>query len=359
MYNVVEPNNQPSPLIQDLQCQDKEADICKLFLRPLEADVDHFLGFPILENLNYLTIAQELYKFRDAVDSRISNGFLLNKDILQTMASTNPSKLELSQIPATWGHLSKIDQDVELRPVESRIFTALSLKAHSDIWTWFSWNVTEPVLLLLKVSIQSHNDESLQTQMPNPWIFRLFQKVQVLILLHKDINLTATDFFEDLEAPPYTSTYGIESKILTHIESAVSLWLQFRPRPGMSLTASRAVASFIQITSTVFRGTDFLYLSFIQERIKTLRANLTNCKIDLAKIPWGQLVKALEVHPLADPHSKESISVRKLKELLWAVSGLPNPIFHDVTTQYKIAVELGGSKGVAAFVRFATLPYPM
>lgn len=330
-----------------------------LFEGQLQANSDYCLGFTLLEDLDYLVIAQELYVFRDALGSRIENGILQDEDILRTFTSTNPSKLEFSTIPSTWTNLSRIDKHIEIQPAESRVLTALSLQAHMDMWTWFSWNVTEPVLLLLKTPIASHANEDVQSNIPNPWIYPLFQKVQLSLLLCKDLKLVATDFFEGVEAPIYTSTYGVEPRIMIHVESAVALWLKFLPRPGMSLATSRAVANFIRITSKVFGGVDFLYLSFIQERIKTLRASLTDKKIPLPSISWEELVEALEVHPLANPHSDESVSVSRLRDFLWAVSGLPNTFSPEMGEQYKIAVELGGVKGLAAFADFPTPPYPM
>lgn len=129
----------------------------------------------------------------------------------------------------------------------------------------------------------------------------------------------------------------------------------------MSLTTSRAVATFISTASTAFGSTDFLYLSYVQDRVKTLRASLTDQKILLRKIPWDRFAKKLEGHALGNPSSGESIAVKRLKEMLLAVSGLPDsiPIPREMAAQYKIAVEMGGDKGIAAFADFAALPLPM
>lgn len=52
--------------------------------------------------MNYHTIAQEFYAFRDSADGLISNGTLSNEVILAAVASTDPHKLQTSTIQSTW-----------------------------------------------------------------------------------------------------------------------------------------------------------------------------------------------------------------------------------------------------------------
>jgi hypothetical protein len=327
----------------------------------LGADTDNHPDFKLFDDLNYDTIAQEFLVFRHSADELISTGPLSKEAILSAISSADPQMLAISTIPSTWTNISKVDKDNEIRPAGSRVVTALSLKAHSDLWTWFTEQVTNPVFHLLETPIASRHDPKVQAQMPNEWIYPLFQKVEILLLLNKDINLVAADFFKGLDAPNYTTPYRNGSKILSHVENAVSAWLRFYPRPGMSLTTSRAIATFVSVASTAFGNSDFLYLSYVQDRVKTLAASLTVQKVALTKIPWGRLADELNHHPLANPNSNEYNAARRFKELTLLVSGLSglDHISPDIAERYNTAVGTGGAAGVAIFADFGVLPCPM
>jgi hypothetical protein len=188
------------------------------------------------------------------------------------------------------------------------------------MWDWFSQHVTEPIHHLLQVPITSHDDPSVQERMPNNWIFPPFQKIQLTLLLHSDVNLVTSNFIEGLDALDHMCTAqqsGSTSQILHHIEAAVYLWLRFTPLPGSFPSTSRAITKFVSVASAVFKSTDFLYLQYIQDCIKTLRANLTNERVCLTKIPWERLSQDLEEHPFTNPASAEAVAMKNLKGLLW------------------------------------------
>lgn len=313
-----------------------------------------------MADLNYNTIAREVHQLQGSVDSLTRNGLSSDETILSAIASTDPDQLEVSKIPSTWANLAKVDNDIEIRPAGARVLTALSLKAHSDMWAWFSRHVTEPILYLLEIPIERQQHRSVQARMPNSWIFRLFQRVQLSLMVHADIKLLAAEFFKGLDAPDYTCPYGRESRALFHIEAAVSSWLSFHPRPGMSLITSRAVATFISAASTAFKSADFLYLSHIQDGVKHLRASLTNERIPLTRIPWGRLTEELKEHPLASPNSNEAIAVKRLRNVLWAVSGLPtsDPSLTKMAEQYREATKMGGG-GTTTLINAVGLPRAM
>jgi hypothetical protein len=327
----------------------------------LGADTDNNPDFKLFDDLNYDTIAQECLAFRHSTNEFISNGPLSNEAISRTISSADPQVLASSTIPSIWTNISKVDNDNETRHAGSRVVTALSLKAHSDLWMWFSEQVTNPVSHLLETPIVSRHDPNVQPHLPNEWISPLFQKVEIQLLLKNDINLVAADYFKDLDAPNYTAPYNQTSKTLFHVESAVLAWLRFHPRPGMMLTTSRAIATFVSVASAAFGNSDFLYLSYVQDRVKTLAASLTAQKIPLTKIPWGRLADELNNHPLANPNSDESNAVRMFKELTLLVSGFSklDYISPDIAEHYSAAVEMGGDAGVAMVADFTLLPCPM
>lgn len=129
----------------------------------------------------------------------------------------------------------------------------------------------------------------------------------------------------------------------------------------MTLTTSRVVAKFVSVISMVFASTDFLYLSHVQDCVRTLQASLTVQKIGLKKIPRERFAKELSAHPLANGSSSESTTARGLKDLLLVVSGLSHldSIPHETVAHYQTAVEMRGEMGVAIFTDSATLSLPM
>jgi hypothetical protein len=257
--------------------------------------------------------------------------------------------------------LVAVSDNMEMRTASSRVLTALILTTHSNMWDWFSEHVTEPTLHLLQTPITSHNDPGVHEKMPNNWIFRLFQQVQVTLLLRNNIRLVASNFIEGLDVEDYTCTArqsGGNSQVLYHVEAAVHLWLKFTPLPRSSFSTSRAIAAFISVASRVFKSTSFLYLQYIQDRIKTLRANLTNERVHLAKIPWEKLSHELKGHPLANPASLEAVAMENLKDLLWTVSGLPTPNLAppEMAASYRKAAEVGGAAAAGSFMESIASP---
>jgi hypothetical protein len=290
------------------------------------------------------------------VNTAISHGTPSDKAILGSLTPIHPDKLEVSMIPSTWQTLTKIDANIEIRPADARILTALSLGSHSDMWTWFNNQVTNPTRYLAAIPISSFVGRQLP-EMPNEWIFPLFRSIQTLLLVGSSIVLKAKTFFPELDAQDYASTPGgslTASRILHHVEAAVALWLQFCPRPGMSLSTSRAVATFTSIAREAFSSSSFLYLNHIQNSIKKLRSFLTEEKTPLTKVPWERLAEELKNHPLAHPNSNEALAVEGLKELLWAISSLPHPHSTNTSVYYKKAIEIGGDAGIEASAQVMT-----
>jgi hypothetical protein len=132
----------------------------------------------------------------------------------------------------------------------------------------------------------------------------------------------------------------------------------------MTLSTSRAIATFVSIARQAFNNSDFLYLNYIQHTIKTLRSSLVGRNTPLTNHIWNGLAEQLPNHPLAIPTSHEAHTLTFLKKLLWSISSLPLP--HDSTDmsiEYKKAVEIGGEAGVKLFAPFlfqeyALLPCP-
>ena len=265
--------------------------------------------------------------------------------------------LGVEEIAMAWETLSKMDAHAGIRSVESQVLTALSLASHATMWTWFDKNVTEPTLYLAAIPISAFKKMEL-LKLENEWILPLFRSIQTSLLLYSNIKLAANKFFPGLNAPDYEARCkgGLTTPvILGHVESAVVLWLQFHPRPEMSLDTSRAVATFISIMREAFRGLDFLYLSFVQNGVKRLRSILTVENIHLTKVPWKRLAEELKSHPLANPNSDEAVLLNRMKNLLCAVSGLPHAIT-ETTTRYREAEKMGGSDGVKAFAQWIGRP---
>lgn len=312
----------------------------------------------MMVELDYDTIAREVFSLLDSMDRLASDGALSNEAIMGMIASINPDELELWEIPPMWKQLARADAAIQTRPAVARVLTALSLKAHSDMWDWFSRNVTYPAQHLQELSLKSRYNTD-HPEMPNAWISNLFNRVVTLDLARSDINLQAAEFLEGLDAPNYTCPHN-RKPILYHVEEAVRLWLNFQPRPGMALETSKAIASLITTASGAFGNTDFLYLRYFQSRIDTLCASLTDEKISLVKIPWETLGDELMRHPLADPNSDEAIGVTILKDLLWITSGLPRPdpvseAVANLAEEYKKMVELQGNTGGESFPGIASL----
>lgn len=295
----------------------------------------------------------ELRVLWSSVNTTISEGHS-DQASLNTVHTIQLGKLGAHNIPSTWENLAKIDANIEIRPTDARILTALSLESHSEMWTWFNKHVTEPTQYLTTIPISSSQDVEPST-IPNNWIFPLVQSVRLSLLIGKAITLEPKCFFPDLHgAPNYTAPPGsglMATRIIHHVEAAVVLWLQFRPRPGMCLDTSRAVATFTSITRRIFKSSNFLYLNYIQIAVKKLRSTLTEEKIPLMKVPWEKLASELENHPLAHQDSRESLILDHLSELLWAISNLPHPHPTDMSLQYKKAVEVGGNAGVEIFAK--------
>lgn len=298
---------------------------------------------------------------KDSVNCGISNGTPSDAAFLDTMTSTQPDKLKVHEIPSTWLNLSKVDANVETRPTDTRILAALSLRSHSEMWTWFDEQVTMPTKDLAANPISSLKATQLP-KMPNEWIFPLFQAVYMALLVGNSVDLKAESFFPDLiGAQDYNIPSGgspTSSRILRHVEGAVASWLQFRSRPGMALDTSRAVATFTSIALKAFKSPSFLYLHYIQHGIKKLRSILTNEGIPLAQVPWERLAEELRSHPLASPNSDTTLAANCLEELLWSISSLPRPHSTDMSVHYKKAVEMGGVAGEEAFAQFMAQQHP-
>ena len=90
------------------------------------------LGFKLWANLDYCVIASELCSLRDSVKIVI---FQKTQDetFMSTIASIQSGKLGVYDIPSTWANLEKIDANIETRPADARILTALSFESHSDM----------------------------------------------------------------------------------------------------------------------------------------------------------------------------------------------------------------------------------
>jgi hypothetical protein len=275
----------------------------------------------------------------------------------------HPNEQEVLVISSTWKKLATIDRCIEICPAAARVFTALSLETHARMWEWFSQHVAKPVEYLMGIPLNALLSQTgeLEKRMPNKWILPLFRRVQALNLARGEVTLTASDFIEGLEASGYKSAYSLSRKVNHHIESAVYLWLGFSPRPGMSMITSKAVATFTSTLSAAFKSTNFLYLSYVQELTKrNFCLNLTAERTDLTDIPWGKFAKELENHPLARLSSPETVAVKTLKELLWAVSSLPSPepVPTETAMEYKKAKEIGGHEGAEALANFVDVYRP-
>jgi hypothetical protein len=301
---------------------------------------------------------EELRILEDSAHGRISSR-TQNLALLETISSIRSAGLGANNIRDKWKNLAKIHADIEIRPSDSRILTALSLESYSEIWAWLEEQVTKPVQQLAEISVTAWARRQLPN-LPNSWIVELFQTTRSLMLTRTTIFLDPQRFFpgidaKEYKAPPHRGEIS-GSRILQHIESAIISWFQFSPRPGMTLDTSRRVATLTSIMWQAFGNTDFLYLSYIQQSLKR--------KKSLVEVPWEALSQQLKNHPLTSSTSKESTTLTHLKNLLWTVSGLSLP--DSITTSshsiqmsasYERALELGGEAGIGEFSQFFTQMY--
>ena len=325
---------------------------------PAEAKLQLTAG-PLAFNLHGLdlsTIISEFNSLRQSVTTMISDGPSSGAAFLPVVNSIHSGELDLTEIATAWQHLSKMDAHAGISSTESQVLTALSLASHSTMWAWFNKNVTEPTRWLAMIPVSVLNKME-PPKLENEWIFPLFQSIQLSLLLRHDIKLPAKEFFPDLNAPDYEACCKngpTAPRILSHVESAVVLWLRFYSRPEMGLETSRAVATFISTTRKAFGSIDFLYLRSVQNGIKRLRSILTTEGISLTKVPWEKLANELSSHPLADPTSNEAILLNRMQNLLWTVSSLPHTST-EMTSRYWEAVKMG-SDGVDAFAQWLGQP---
>lgn len=316
------------------------------------------LDFKLFAELDFNLVAEELRTLEHSAHGKISHQ-AQNFTLLATISSIWSAKPGANNIPDKWTNLAKIDADIEILPSDSRILAALSLEAHSDIWAWLEEQVTNPVQQLAKTPVTAWANAQLPS-LPNGWILDLFTTTRSLLLTHAPVILVPQRFFPGIDAQEYKAPPRrgevTGSRVLQHIEAAVILWLQFSPRPGMSLDASRRVAALTSIIRQAFGNADFLYLNYIQEALKRRRPFLG--------VSLEVLVQQLKDHPLAFSTSKESIALIHLKNLLWTVSGLSHPDSNstsphsiEMSASYERALELGGEAGIKEFSAFFSPPY--
>lgn len=317
------------------------------------------LGFKICTELDRHAILCELNAIQGSVGATLKK--VASSELLAFSVAPIPSdEQEAANFPHHWTEVSRIDAHIETHPIDSRILVALSLESHANMWSWFSEQVTKPAWTVANIDMWSLVKKPLPP-MPNRWIANLVLSVrQQLATNSPTIVLKVKKFFPELELPDYTAgacTYGKPEKVVSHAEAAIILWLGFRPRPGMTLPASRAAASLLSVMLEAFGSPNFLYLNYIQHGIKKLRAILTDERVKLADVPWERLAEELKRHPLACPDSDETIALNRLKDLLWAISSFPVSRPSQMSELYEAAKELGGDEGVHAFME-ATAPPP-
>ena len=316
------------------------------------------LDFKLFAELDFNLIAEELHTLEDSAHGKISCR-VQNITLLATISSIQSAEPGANNIPDKWINLAKIDADIEIRPSDSRILTALSLESHSDIWAWLEKQVTIPVQQLAKVPVTAWANMQLPT-LPNSWVLGLFTTTRSLLLAHARIILDPQRFFPGINAQEYTAPPHrgeiTESRILQHIEAAVISWLRFSPWPGMSLDTSRRVAALTSVVRQAFGNADFLYLSYIQQALRRGRPFMG--------VPLEALTQELKDHPLTSSTSKESITLIHLKNLLWTVSGLPHldstttsPRSIQMSASYERALELGEKAGIEEFSPFFSQTY--
>lgn len=277
--------------------------------------------------------------------------------LLRSLTSIQSETLDINNIPSTWQKLAAVDEILQTHSANSQILTALSLQSHADIWAWFETQVTKPAQHLAKFPVPQliamDPMKMPDNWMPNTWIFPLFQSLQARHLSagsHR-FSLVANQFFPGSNAPDYIVP-GRNYNPVQNTEAAVTLWLKFHPRPGMTLHNSRALATLISVASKAFHGSTFLYLNYIQQSLKHFRPHTARRRVPYESIKWEDVFQELCNHPLASPTSNESLILEHLKEFLWIVSNLPLPWTTEMSIKYQKAVEVGGEAGVQIFAPF-------
>ena len=220
-------------------------------------------------NLDYSVITDELRSLLGLVKLTTPEE-TPDTTVLRSLSSIQSGTLDIDNIPSIWQKLATVDEGIQICSANSRILTALSLQSHSDIWAWFETQVTKPAQLLAKFPvpqlIKMDPKEMPDNWMPNTWIFPLFKSLQTghLSAGSRQFPLVANHFFPDSTAPDYMVP-GCHYDPIQQTEAAVISWLQFHPRPGMTLDNSRVLATFISVTRKAFHGSTFLYLDCIQQ----------------------------------------------------------------------------------------------
>ena len=284
--------------------------------------------------------------------------------LLHSISSIQPQSLSIDSIPSAWERLATADKNLEIHPVNSQILTALCLQSHSDIWAWLETQVTQPAQHLAKLTIPEliaiDPTKIPDNWMPNTWILPLFQSLQAGHLASSDkrqFSLAAKQFFPGSNALDYVVPYHAYNPI-QHVEAAVMSWLQFHPRPGMTLCNSRSLATFISVVRKAFRSSNFLYLNYVQHLLKNFHPYTTRTKMhQISNNEWEELALELKNHPLASPMSHKSLVLEHLKEFLWTVSSLPLAKPTEMSARYQKAVEVGGEAGVQLFAPFVGQVY--
>lgn len=306
-------------------------------------------------------IAHELRSLLGSVNTIISEE-VPDDHLLRSLSSIQSAMLDINNLPSTWRTLAIADEIVEIRPTNSRILMALSLQSHSDLWAWFETQVTKPAQLLANFQvpelIKLDPMEMPDNWMPNTWILPLFKSLQTghLAAGARSFSLMANQFFPGSTAPDYIVP-GRKWDPIQRVEAAVVSWLQFRPRPGMTLYNSRALATLISVLCKTFHGSNFLYLDYIQRLLKNFRPHTERTKIPQTSIEWQDLTHGLNDHPLASLTSSESLTLETLKDFLCTVSSLPLRRSTEMSIKYQQAIKVGGDAGIQIFAPFVDQMY--
>ncbi len=314
------------------------------------------IAFVFWAEVNHHMIVREFYSLKESASTAIP-GTLSDEALLESLAFVTQNQLEIKQIPFAWKKLAEVDAKIQIHSTCDRVLTALSLESHSHMWTWFDTHVTQPTKHLASLPVSSAAYGA--ATMPNGWIFKLFLDVSLASRIGIGLELKAKKYIEGLiDAPDYeTGSFG-QGAILRHVEAAVISWLHVHAWPGTCISTSRGIAKFISIARGAFGSPNFLYLNHVQTALWKLRSVLTEEKVALPEVPWEILALGLKDHPLANPQSRETISLQFLMELLWVVSGLPPPKLSTISAQYKQAIEVGGDAGIQIFAQLVAEKLP-